>query len=166
MFTSGAYRRIAARGAVALSFSAALLFTSTTASADAEAVSITRVYNESSAEMVEYVAEETGTLSLKFEDAEVGLGEDRELMTDIFVLRVANGTGSVTAETKASTGEAISVLTGVGESSLDALGFRVTLDSVEDDLYTISITSESNENALSHVTFFFTEGNLAEPLYD
>jgi hypothetical protein len=133
---------------------------------DGEVISVTRVYSDGSAEMVEYVVEDTGAWSIKFEDADVGLGEDHEQMTDIFVLRIPNSNGSVTVETKAATSTATSVLTGAGESSLDGLGFNVTLDSIEDDVYTISVTSESNHRALSHVTFFFFEGNFAEPLYD
>jgi len=152
--------------AAAAALAGMMLHTAPAQALDGEVISITRVYDNGDSEMMEYVIEDTGAWSIKFEDAEVGLGEDREVMTDFFVLRVPDAAGSVTVETKAATHKGLSVLGSAGSSNLDSLGFRVILESVEDDVFTISVTSEDNSHALSHVTFFFFEGNYAEPLYD
>ncbi len=106
-----------------------------------------------------YVVERRGQSKIKFEDAPIGLGEDRVYMTDTFVIEVENGGGSVGVSVKAATARNSVTLTGPGDSALiGAQGFRVTLERVAGGEYTFTVTSECNYHALSHIEFDFGSG--------
>ena len=62
--------------------------------------------------------------------------------------------------TKAGPNETTIRMDGVGDSVLTDLGFRVVILSIVDGVYTVSVTSESNRHALSHVDFNPCEADL------
>lgn len=108
-------------------------------------------------EHVRYVVENHGR-RVKFEDAPVGLGEDGAHQSDRFVIDVHNGGQQVGVITKAAWAQDANMLTGVGDEVLDSLGFRTRLVSIDGGTYTLVVTSESNQHALSHVEFDFGPG--------
>jgi len=109
---------------------------------------------------VTYVVVQDGVNRVKFEDAATGLGEDGAVQTDRFTMTVQGTAESVTVTTKAGRQSATSTLPPqVGATTLDTLGFRVTVEAIsEDNVYTLSVTSEANAHALSHVEFDFGDG--------
>ncbi|MFP4056105.1 MAG: hypothetical protein ACLF0G_04480 [Candidatus Brocadiia bacterium] len=117
---------------------------------------------------ITYVVVQDGVSRVKFEDAPEGLGEDDAQETDRFVMSVQGTTDSVTVSTKAATGKATTTLPAeVGATAKDELGFVITVESISDDsVYTLSVSSESNEHALSHVEFDFGEGTEVEVTED
>lgn len=122
------------------------------------------IHGPETVKTMDYVVER-GTDSIKYEGASTGLGENGVKMTDTFVIRVANAGDSVTVVTKAAKDLATSV-SGVGDSHVDDNGFLISLVSIEGEVYTITLRSESASHALSNVTFTFAAGNYAEPSYD
>lgn len=161
------------RGLTAGALSLTLLLCASTASAAPEVISpdssaaVQRTEHLDAGDQtapVQYVVLRNGA-SVKYEDAPEGLGEDGASQTDTFVIRVRNAGDSVTVETKAARNLATSI-SGVGDSHLDANGFRVSLVSIDGEYYTITVKSEGARYALSHVTFTFAEGNYADPSYD
>lgn len=101
---------------------------------------------------------------IKFENAPVGLGEDRTYMTDTFVIDVDTPTNSVKITIKASTGSVTRTLSGIGDSALfGALGFEVTLVNIEGSTYTFTVTAICNYHALSNIEFEFGQGNVTQP---
>lgn len=111
-----------------------------------------------------YVVERDGPERIKFENAPVGLGEDRESETDRFVIRVADGTSTVTVSTKAARDDDTFQLTGVGDFHVDALGFCTVLERMTiDGWYSLAVSSVCNRHALSHVEFGFGAGTVLSP---
>lgn len=106
----------------------------------------------------------SGDNVIKFEDAEVGLGEDGSRDFDEFTFEVSGAGDGVQVETKASTQSTSVYLTGPGTEDVDALGFRIEYVSKNDDNYTLRVGNENAQHALSHVTFKFgTDGEVESP---
>ncbi len=135
-------------------------------SPDEGTTQVIRVYDDSSAGLVTYVVVRDDDTSVKYQDAPVGLGEDGAVETDVFVITADSGGDSVTVETKASPETATVTVTGVGDSQLNDLGFRVDLIGIAGDTYTLAITSEGVDHALSHVTFTIAEAEPVAPLFE
>jgi len=106
---------------------------------------------------ITYVVVQDGINRVKFEDATTGLGDDGAAQTDRFVMTVQGTTSSVSVTTKAGTASSTTELPAqVGATALDSNGFRVTVEDISDDnVYTVSVTSQDNSKALSHVEFDF-----------
>ncbi len=109
-----------------------------------------------------YVVDDPNTL--KFEDAETGLGEDETSgQSDQFLITVSGHEGSVGITTKASTSSETSTLENPGDTVTDSLGFKLTLVGIsETGEYTFSVEAIPDEadgqfHALSHVEFGFSE---------
>lgn len=102
-----------------------------------------------------YNLESTSKYNIKFESKSSGLGENGADQTDTFVLDLSeiNNFGAVSVKTKADTTTAYSTLSSVGSNNLDNQGFLVTVVDRTDDRIVISIRSDSNRSALSHVSF-------------
>lgn len=137
-------------------------------SPDAGTVQVARTTGGETQGMV-YHVERSGA-TVKYEDASTGLGENRRVETDMFVIRVREGGDSVTVTTKAGRGIATSI-SGLGDEKLDDNGFRIRLASIVDEspdvrVYTLEVTSESNTRALSHIEFTFVAGQRAQGSYD
>lgn len=95
-----------------------------------------------------------------------GLGEDRTVESDVFVITVQDAGDSVLVTTKAGRDVAES-LVGVGASVVNADGFRIELLSIANGVFTIRVTCENTQLCmLSHVTFTFSEGQRAQAAYD
>ena len=119
--------------------------------------------------------------TIKFGEPDPLFGEGGALEKDTFVVYVTGGSGPVQVTTKAGNASTTTTLTSSGDSALDALGFRVTLEQLEVETYedspppplpgqpapiweptvttnaayTLSISSVGNRHALSHVVFAF-----------
>jgi hypothetical protein len=106
-----------------------------------------------------YIIEVKGN-SIKFEDAGIGLGEDKVVETDYFEIEVAGPLTQISVTTKASTGSATYILTPDQPSFHDELGFMTTivkLPTEDSPTLIIAVTSVDPPHALSHVTFTLTE---------
>lgn len=112
------------------------------------------------AETVTYQTEHrSGGRAIKFENAPVGLGEDRTYMADTFVIEVEDGSESVEVKLKAARQQEWVTLTYVGQNILvGSMGFKVTLREIVGNLYVISVFATCNYHALSHVEFNFGSG--------
>jgi|GEM_PF-1278575 len=106
-----------------------------------------------------YVVEyKHGGRSVKYEDAEPGLGEDGAEETDTFVMEVGNAGNSVSVDIKSAWYSDTIELEGVGDIQTSSTGFRAELVDISDGEYTVDISSAGNQHAMSHVTFHYDYG--------
>lgn len=116
--------------------------------------------------LMAYLVVQDNDHTIKYEDATVGLGEDGAIESDLFVIEVENAGDTVRVETKAGQGVA-EWISGEGDSNVDANGFLIELVSISGTTYTLRLSSTSDvDEALSHVTFSFFHGELADASYD
>ncbi|MFP4045593.1 MAG: hypothetical protein ACLFS3_00865 [Candidatus Aenigmatarchaeota archaeon] len=114
---------------------------------------------------VSYVVENDSPHTVKFEDAEPGLGEDGVRESDVFQVRVENCSETVFVKTKAGQLAGNVTLSGEGDMGTESSGlFTILLYEIEswDNCtceYTFTVTSDSLEGqgspALSHILFDF-----------
>ena len=135
-------------------------------SPQAGSTSVTRTDDAGNQSQMPYVVVRDSTNTVKYEDATLGLGEDGAIESDLFVINVANAGDTVRVETKAGrdTAEWVS---GESDSDVDDNGFMVEVVSISGNTYTLRLSSTpAVEEALSHVTFTFYQGQLADAAYD
>lgn len=107
--------------------------------------------------------------SCKYANGEkANLGEDGMVETDTFVINVSGGVEAVRVKTKAGQKWGYSNLIGIGDTTVDANGFTITLVNVTDieggqKQYTFTVTSDNvpggdcGTKALSNIKFDFGE---------
>lgn len=102
---------------------------------------------------INYNVEVTSS-TIKFEGASQGLGEEGREEEDVFVFNVTGTKLPVNVTFKASIYSRTVTLTAVNQTK-QALGFEVTLESIDGNEVTLVVQSTSNRNALSFVEFEF-----------
>lgn len=155
-------------GAVALSLVAGTAWADGTevTSPSAGTASVVRAGEDGSQSPMTYTVVRDSNNTVKFEDASRGLGEDGAIESDLFVIQVQNAGDTVRVETKAGRDTAQWV-SGESDFDVDANGFQVELVSISGNSYTLRLSSTpAVEAALSHVTFTFYPGQLADAAYD
>ncbi|MFW6163512.1 MAG: hypothetical protein ACODAJ_12140, partial [Planctomycetota bacterium] len=144
-----------------IDFQDLIVCATTEAIAESECEAASEPPEDEDGDPVAYVVVRDASNTVKFEDAPTGLGEDGADETDTFRITVTGGGSSVQVTTKAGRGQDSYTLD-LDEvaSVMDSLGFRVTLESNESGTYTLSVTSEDNDHALSHIQFDFLDGEV------
>jgi len=106
---------------------------------------------------VDYVVENKQT-EIKFEDAPLGLGEDRVWMRDTFEIEVETLGATVGVAIKAGPSKFSQTLVGEGDEVFLQNGFRVVLKSIVGRDFTFIVEAVCNSKALSHIVFDFGDG--------
>jgi hypothetical protein len=117
--------------------------------------------NSSEIELVEYDWTTTGG-GKKVEFAPIASPLGTVGQIDTFVVNVDEGNKKVTVHTKTDSATGKDYLLEVGDSVLNDLGMRCTLDSVSGDVYVVSIKGESNDSPMRTVNIDFGEGDVYE----
>jgi len=109
---------------------------------------------------------EAKPVCIKFEDAEIQLGEDDTVgLTDKFVITFYNGTLPVNGEIKTGAGTIYFTINDVGDEIeiyyYGVLTYKVRLVSIEGFTFTFEVESiaKPGNTGLSHVAFCFSKGN-------
>jgi len=87
------------------------------------------------------------------------LGDNGVKKTDTFEMTVTDANGGVTVSTWVDGVRINTTMTGeVGETVIDENGFEITIVSINGNVYTVSVSSVSNSNALQKVKFHYGSG--------
>jgi len=116
--------------------------------------------NQDCQDLMHYTTDITsGGKRIKFQNASPGLGAGGRQQTDTYTVQVDNGGSEVRIKTNAGTSGMWTTLDGVGDSEVNTVGFLLAIDDITDDVYTLSVTSESNADPLDYVIFDFGNGS-------
>lgn len=109
------------------------------------------IYNVSADQTKEFV---------RFHDADVALGDTINILTDLFIINATGVTAPDIIVTTQSNGQTdTNAISYEGNSFIDAFGFKVRLICIGTKGYAFAISSFSNTQELTAITFNFGEGS-------